>query len=178
MNSPVEAENFINYLKRFEDAGFILVAIDHKSTQRDKYALNALKRLLAHLPPTARKQDVRLTIEHHLPEDISVEDKQALEEKARQGILAQQDFDDLWRKYAKPTSNLYAPWHTTATYHEQITGKRKRKSSHGDTLIDEMRFDFPRLFGELADLDNGKIQHSDFVARLATTIIPFLWRQL
>ena len=80
-HSPVEAQNFIKYLKRFEDAGFIFVAIDHKNSQRDKYALNALQKLLANLPLTARRQDLITTIEHHLPPDISAKDRQALEEK-------------------------------------------------------------------------------------------------
>lgn len=166
MDNSSKAQDFIQYLKRLEDAGFIFVAIDHKSSQRDAYALNALRRLLRCLPPTVRKQDLRFIIEHHLAPNISAEQRLALEEKGRQGILAPKNFDEAWLKSTAPTSNLYASWHTTATFREEITGKSKRKGNHGEIVVEEMRFDLPKLYTELANLDNGKIQQSDFVARL------------
>ena len=160
------APNYLEYLRRFEDAGFIFVAIDHKSRQRDKYALNALGKLLADLPPTCRKADFRTVIEHHLPPDVSLEERTPLTKKAKQGTLTQQDLDELWRNHIKPTRNLLPPWHTRATLHTLVTGKRQRKTQRCNVLVEDMRFDFQRLFAELTDLDSGKIQHSDFVARL------------
>lgn len=182
-NDPVSAQNFVEYLKRFEDAGFIFVAIDHKSSQRDKYALNALRKLLADLPPTFRKQDLRTLVQHHLPSNISKSDRQALEEKERQGTLTEQDCDEVRSKYRKPNYNLNAPWTATATYYAVPTGKRKGarptrkyaaafsfsqmfKFKCNPVLLEEKRFDFPKLFAELADLDDGKIQQSDFVQRV------------
>lgn len=180
-NEP--APNFIEYLRRFEDAGFIFVAIDHKSSQRDKYALNALRKLLADLPPTFRKQDLRTLVQHYLPSNISESDRQALEEKERQGTLTEQDCDEVRSKYRKPNYNLNAPWTATATYYAVPAGKRKGarptrkyaasfsfsqmfKCKCNPVLLEEKRFDFPKLFAELADLDDGKIQQSDFVQRV------------
>lgn len=157
---------FVDYLRRFEEAGFIFVAIDHKSRHRDSYAINALRKLLAHLPPTCRKQDIELHLEHHLPPGIFDAEKLTLEEKQRNGAIKQKDLEDFYDKYTKPTRGLMIPWHEVATIREKQSGKRTRRTKKSSALVDEMRFDFPKLFAELADLDNGKRENSDFIARL------------
>ncbi len=161
-DDPAEAQAFIKYARQFADAGFIFLALDHKTNQSDAYALRAFKKMLARLPHTFRKADLQHVIEIHLPEGTSEAEKQSLRKKERQGTLTRQDFDELWRKHLKPSSDPYGAWTVTETVHTVSTGKRKR----GKTLAEEKRFDFPKLFAEIADLDNGKIPKSDFVERV------------
>ena len=161
-DDPAEAQAFVKYARHFADAGFIFLALDHRTNQSDAYTLRAFKKMLAKLPHTFRKADLQHVIEFHLPENISAEEKESLKEKERQGTLTRQDLDELWRKHLKPSTDLYGPWTVTETVHIVPTGKRKR----GKTLVEEKRFDFPKLFAEIADLDNGKIPKSDFVERV------------
>jgi hypothetical protein len=160
--NPGAAQHFVERLREFEEAGFVFAGIDHKSAQRDAYALRALKKRLKQLPVTYRKQDCRTVVEHRVPDNTSVADKQTLDEKARQGLLTRQDLDNIWKKYLKPTSDPFADWSDTTSAQTFVVGKRKR----GPVLIEARRFDLPKLFQEFADLDNGIIQKSDFVQRL------------
>jgi len=161
-DDPDEALAFVKRVRRFADSGFVLVAVDHKTKQSDAYALRALKKILAKSPRTFRKADLRLHIQFHLPEDTTEDEKQLLRDKEQQGILTPKDFDELWKKHLKPNSDPFAPWTVTETVSTVPIGKRKR----GKSVAEEKRLDFPKLFAEVADLDNGKIPKSDFVERV------------
>jgi hypothetical protein len=161
-NDPDQALAFLKRLRDFADAGFIISVIDHKTSQSDAYALRALKKTLAKLPHTSRKADLLRVTEFHLPEDTTAEEKELLREKERQGTLTRQDIDELWKKHPKPTTDLNAPRIVTESVYTVPMGKRKR----GESFAEEKRFDFLKLFAEIADLDNGKIPKSDFVERI------------
>ena len=161
-DDPAEAQAFVKYARQFADAGFIFLALDHKTNQSDAYALRAFKKMLKKLPRTFRKADLRLHIQFHLPEDTTEEEKQLLRDKERQGILTPKDFDELWKKHLKPNSDPFAPWTVTETVSTVPIGKRNR----GKSFAEEKRFDFPKLFAEIEDLDSGKISKSDFVDRV------------
>lgn len=148
-NDSDAAQRFVEHARLFADAGFLIVAVDKKQNQAIRAAFEAIEAL----PPTFRKPDLKELMFHHLPPDISDGDKQALEEKQRQGVLTHQDFDELWRKYIKPTSNLYAPWHTTARVQERVFHKRRRQGK----LIEEKQFNFESICRRLEAFDNGCI---------------------
>jgi hypothetical protein len=122
----------------------------------------ALRKMLKKLPHTFRKADLRLHVQFHVPEDTTADEKELLRQKERQGILTPKDFDELWKKHLKPNRDPFAPWTVTETVSTIPIGKRNR----GKSFAEEKRFDFPKLFAEIADLDNGKIAKSDFVQRV------------
>lgn len=149
-----EAQGFVERARRFADAGFLIVAVDKKQNQAVRAACEAIEAL----PPTFRKADVKPVMFLFSPPDISAEDKQALEEKQRQGTLTEQDSADIWRKYIKPTSNLHAPWHNTAEVQERVFHKRERQGK----LIEKKQFNFESICRQLESFDNGCI--SEFVS--------------
>ncbi len=103
---PDAAQRFVEHARRFEDAGFLIVAVDKKQNQAVRAAFEAIEEL----PPTFRKADVRQVIVDHLPTNISDADRQAWAEKKRQGTLTQQDFDELWRASTpNPRATLMLP---------------------------------------------------------------------
>ena len=78
-------------------------------------------------------------------------------EKQRKRILTEQDFNELWSKYIKPTSNLHDPWHKTASIQERVLHKRERKGK----LIEGIQFNFESICRQIESFDNGTI--SDFI---------------
>jgi hypothetical protein len=99
------AKQHLEYVRKFVDADFEIVAVDNKTKQGIRYACKAIEALKR----SVRKADVKKVILYHLPPDISGADRQEMAEKQRKGILTEQDFDELWSKYIKPTNNLHDP---------------------------------------------------------------------
>jgi hypothetical protein len=147
------AKKFLEYARKFVDAGFEIVAVDKKQNQAVRAAFEAIEEL----PPTFRKADLKEIMFHHLPSDISDSDRQELAEKQKKGILTKQDLDELWSKYIKPTSNLHAAWSKTATVQERVFHKRQRNGK----LIEGIQFNFENICHQLESFDNGTI--SDFI---------------
>lgn len=148
-----QAKKFLEHVRKFVDAGFEIVAVDNKTKQGIRYACKAIESLKR----SVRKADVKKVILHHLPPDISEADRQEMAEKERKGILTEQDFNVLWRKYIKPTSNPHDPWHKTASIQERVLHKRERKGK----LIEGIQFNFENICHQLESFDNGTI--SDFI---------------
>src|SRR6266542_68367 len=155
-DAPDAAQRFVEHARRFEAAGYLIVAVDKKQNQAVRAAFEAIEKL----PPTFRAADLKEVMLHHSPPNISDADKQALAEKERQGTLTHQDFAEIWKKCIKPTSSLFAPWHTTAEVEERVFHKRKRQ----EKLIEEKPFNFESICRQLETHDSG--QSSDFVNRL------------
>jgi hypothetical protein len=152
-NDPDAAQRFVEHARRFADAGFLIVAVDRKQNQAVRAACESIEVL----PPTFRKADLKPVMFHHLPPDISEADRLALDEKQRHGTLTDQDFEELRRKYIKPTSNLHAPLIKTAEVQERVFHKRKKLGK----LIEEKLFSFRDICRQLEAFDNGAV--SDFV---------------
>jgi len=152
-DDPGAAQGFIERLRRFVDAGFLLVAVDKKQNQAVRAACEAIEAL----PRTFRKADLQTVGIDYLPPETSEAEKQAIEAKRKQSTLTREDFDRLWRKYVKPTSDLFAAWHTTGSVEQWILHKRKR----GSELIEQKQFNFQAICRQLEAFDNGLI--SDFV---------------
>jgi hypothetical protein len=147
------AKKFLEYARKFVDAGFEIVAVDKKQNQAVRAAFEAIEKL----PPTFRAADRKEVMFHHLPPDISDSDKQELEKKQKNGTLTKKDLDELWHKYIKPTNDLRTPWHKTATVQERVFHKRQRNGK----LIEEIQFNFESICRQLESFDNGTI--SDFI---------------
>ena len=154
-DDPDEALAFVKHARLFEDAGFLVMAVDNKTRQSVRCAGQAIEALSR----SFRKADMKEVIVHKLPRNISAADSEKMERKQRQGNLTQKDFDKVWAKYRQPTSSLNAEWHVTAEVRQLITDKRQRKGG----LIESKRFDFLRICRELEDFDAGKGLHSGFV---------------
>lgn len=152
-NDPVAAQGFVEHARRFADAGFLIVAVDKKQNQATRAAFEAI----GALPPKFRKADLKWVMFHHLPPGISEADWLALDEKQRQGTLTDQDLDELWQKYIKPTSSLNAQWDTTAEVQERVFHKREKLGK----LIEEKLFHFEEICRQLEAFDKGLV--SDFV---------------
>ena len=157
-DDPAEAQAFLRHARRWADAGFLIVALDKKQNQAVRAAFEAI----AKLPPTFRSADLKPIMLHRLPPNVSAGDERALEQKKRRGTLTGQDFDKLWSKYIQPTTNPLAPWHHVAEGREEPM----HKSTQRGKLMEEKRFKFESICGQLEDLDSGKISRSDFVDRL------------
>ncbi|MGA2029026.1 MAG: hypothetical protein ABSG87_03025, partial [Verrucomicrobiota bacterium] len=147
------AKKFLEYARKFVDAGFEIVAVDKKQNQAVRAAFEAIEKL----PPTFRAADRKEVMFHHLPPDISDSDKQELEKKQKNGTLTTKDLDELWHKYIKPTNDLRTPWHKTATVQERVFHKRQRNGK----LIEEIQFNFESICRQLESFDNGT--NSDFI---------------
>ena len=152
------AKAFVEHAQKFVDAGFLIVAVDNKTKQGVRYACEAIEALRR----SFRKADLRKERIAYLPPNISDTDKRAVEEKQLQGKFTQHDPDELSRKYTRPASNLYSPWHTVAEVRPIVLHKRKR----GGKLVEEKSFNFVNICRELERMDLGRASQGDFVQRL------------
>lgn len=152
-NDAEGAQRFVEHVRRFADAGFLIVAVDKKQNQAVRAAFEAIEAL----PPEFRKADLKWVMFHHLPPCISEADWLALDEKQRQGTLRDQDFDELRHKYTKPTSRFNAQWDTTAEAQERVFHKREKLGK----LIEKRVFKFEEICRQLEAFDQGLV--SDFV---------------
>ena len=152
-NDPTEAQRFVERARRFVDAGFLIVALDKKQNQAVWAAFEAIETL----PPTFRKADIKPVMCHHLPPGISKAERAAVEKKGKLGTLTDRDIARLCRRYDKPTSDLFEPWHKTAEVREYVLHKRRRQAK----LIQKNQFSFERISRQLEAFDDGMI--SDFV---------------
>lgn len=149
---------FVEHAQKFLDAGFVIVAVDNKTKQGIRYACEAIEAL----PRSIRKADLKLERVAYLPSNISDSDKKEMEEKHRQRTFTKQDLDEIWRKYASPTSDPHAPWHKVEGVHSVALHKRER----GGNLVEEKLFHFENLCRDLERMDSGRSPKGDFVQRL------------
>jgi len=152
-NDPAAAQAFVEHARKFADAGFLIVAVDKKQNQAVRAACKAIERL----PPTFRKVDLKQVWFHKLPPDISEADKEALADKQRQRTLGVEDFEQIWKRYLKPTNSLLTPWRQTAEVQKRVFNKRNRKGK----LIEEKQFNFESICRQFEAFDGGAV--SDFV---------------
>lgn len=157
-DDPASAQGFVKRARKFEDAGFVIVAMDNKTKQGIRYACEAIEALHR----SVRKADLKEERIALLPPNISASDKQAVEEKHRQGIYTKRDHDELWDKYIKPTSDLHSPWHKVEEARPVVLHKRKR----GEKLVEEKLFNFKQICRDLERMDLGITPKDDFVQRV------------
>jgi hypothetical protein len=160
--SARNALEFVRKLRRFVDAGFLIVGINQTSKQSSSYALKCLTKKLATSPPSFRKADLKGLQTIHLPEKISKADEERVQQKAKRGSFSEKDAQDLWDKYTEPTNELGSAWHKTSSVNVVPANKRKRK----ETLVAEKIFALFPILEQFVQLDTGRIKESDFVSRL------------
>jgi hypothetical protein len=153
-DTPDAAQRFVEHARQFADNGFVIVAVDKKQKQAVRAACAAIEAL----PPTFRKADFEQYVVYGVPPNISQADEQELKQKEKEGTLANQYMDELWRKYPPPpTNNLSGPWHKIAEGRERVLHKRARKGK----AIEGKKFNFESICHELEAFDTGCV--SDFV---------------
>jgi hypothetical protein len=138
-----EAQKFVEYVRKFEDAGFVIAAVDNKTSQSIRYAFNAIKRLGRSL----RKADSGLKWIAHLPAQISNADRQVAEEKIREGTFTQSELEELHQKYSPPgtyskrvreqaieqATGRISAWRAMAEVRPRALHKRQR----GEDVVEE-----------------------------------------
>ena len=129
-------EGYLKHLRQYQRNGFTLLAIDTRTNEAKRLAVDCIKRL----PQTFRQCD--RSIEWGCPTD--------------QADLINLDTEERRRTTLKKPVPILC----------EVLKKRTRKGRGRDTLVDEKLWDFERICNELADLDEGKIEKSDFVERI------------
>jgi hypothetical protein len=152
------AKRFLEYARKFVNAGFEIIAVDNKTKQAVRLACKAIEAM----PRSFRKADLKEVVSHHLPQNISDADRQALLKKKNERTLTKQDLDETWDKHIQPTSNLNAAWHKTATVRECVFHKRQRNGK----LIEQIQFNFESICRQLESFDNGAISNFINAVRL------------
>ena len=152
------AQEFVKRARKFEDAGFLIVGVDNKTNQSVRYACEAI----GTLPRSFRKADCGQERIAYLPSNISNADKQAAEEKQRNGTFTKRDLDKLWRNYQRPATSLNSPWNIIEEVRPIVLNKRKR----GEKLIEEKQFNFVNICRELERMDSEPHPKGDFIKRL------------
>ena len=156
-NDGAGAKGFVELARRFEDAGFLILAVDKKSNQAVRYAFEAIQKL----PPTFRKADVYLELVHFLPSGISRRDKRIVDQKFSRGTLTEHHLGKVWEKYHKPPAAGSAPSDYRITTVQRCVIHKTRQ---GKKLVEEKKFKFDDICRQLEAHDAG--QPSDFVGRV------------
>ena len=189
-DDAVAARAFVKHARKFEDAGFLIVAVDNKTKQSVRYASQAMESLQR----SFRKADLVEISTPHRPPDLPQSEIDALEKQRKAGTLTYDDILAVWRTHEDRRHQMEMQeiqqklangvtlaainqaelaegitraqsgggWQTLMSCKTGIMDKRKRKGH----LIESKTFDFAKICRELESLDAGKISKSDFAQRV------------
>lgn len=157
-DNQAAAQEFVRHAQKFADAGFEIVAVDNKTKQAVRYACKAIESL----PRSVRKADLKEERIAYLPEEVSDADRQAVEEKHRQGTFTNSDLTKLWRKYPQNLTSRNSPLNVIKEVHSTVQNKRMR----GKSVVEEKLFSFSEICRELERVDSGLATKGDFLQRV------------